>query len=218
MDSVDKTRRWFLFGSIAIGVLVIAGLVYAIVAPGPGSQANTSVTFNDDKNPAIGPADAKVTVRIYSDFQCPACRAADTPLRSIIDKYKDRVQFIWNDFPLMTIHANSINAALAARCAQKQDAFWDYANALYDSQDTWENLADPTSRFIDLASSTRLRIDEFTTCLTLTEPKVIVQNDYNEALEMGLNSTPTFFINKKMIIGAISEDDWSKELNQALNQ
>ncbi|MFA6503928.1 MAG: thioredoxin domain-containing protein [Patescibacteria group bacterium] len=75
MDQSDKTRQIFLIGTIALGVLIVGGLIWAI-AMGPGGgvgQVDSNVVFNDDGDPAVGPADAKVTVRIYSDFQCPAC-------------------------------------------------------------------------------------------------------------------------------------------------
>jgi len=222
MDSVDKSKRIFLIGSIVVGVVIIALLIWVIVTPpdqnNNNNNNNQSRVFDDSGNPAIGPDNAKATVRIYSDFQCPACRVAEEPLNEIIKQYKDRVRFIWNDLPLEVLHPFAKKAAIAARCAQEQDYFWDYHDELYAMQDKWAQSLEPTSAFVDFAASLSLDQTAFIACLDQDRPKSKVEHDFQEAINLNLDSTPTFFINQKKLTGAMTKESWIKELNQALGQ
>ena len=135
MNSEDNIRKIFLIGAGILLVLIIGGLIWAIMSdPGNGDKIDPNITFNDDQNPTQGPSDAKVKVRIYSDFQCPACQVAESVLSEIRTEYQDRVQFIWNDLPLTSIHQNAAAAALASRCAGQQGRFWEYADKVFEVQ------------------------------------------------------------------------------------
>ena len=106
MNSEEQIKKYFLIGAGILLVFIFGGLGWAILSDVKGSQSvvDSSVSFDDNQNPSFGPADAKVTVRIYSDFQCPACRVAEQALEPIRLEYQDRVRFIWNDMPLIQIH------------------------------------------------------------------------------------------------------------------
>lgn len=201
-----------------MGILIVGGLIW-VVAMGPtggGGTLDPNATFNDDMNPFMGPEGAKVTVRIFSDFQCPACKLAEGPLRQAMEKYKDRVRFVWNDYPLTQVHANSLAAAVAARCAQEQNKFWEYSQSLFENQKSWDALAVPSQKFIDMAKGLGLEGDNFTSCLGRSAPKDKVNQDMIEGQGLGIDSTPTFFINRKMYSGAMDFATWQKELDQAL--
>lgn len=220
MDKTDKMRQVFLIGSLGLGVLIIAGLIWVIVSGSgqAGSNMDSNIVFKDDGNPVKGPAEAKVKVRIYSDFQCSACRVSEQVLEKIMSEYQDRVMFIWNDFPLSSIHANALPSATAARCAQEQFDFWGYASLLYKYQTNWSYIADPKNYFTDLADQLGLRADEFEACYINGSAELKVEQDYAEAVSMGLDATPTYFINRKIISGAIDEQTWRHELDRALSE
>ncbi|MDD2785537.1 MAG: thioredoxin domain-containing protein [Patescibacteria group bacterium] len=218
MDQADKTRQIFLIGTIALGVLIVAGLIWAI-AMGPGGgvgQVDSNVVFNDDGDPAVGPADAKVTVRIYSDFQCPACQAAELILNQVMQDYAGRVRFVWNDLPLTSLHANALPAAIAARCAQEQNKFWEYESALYRNQASWDSLAAPSEYFITLADQLSLQKDSFATCLSGDTPRMKVAQDVQEANAMGLEATPTFFVNRQKYEGVFDVQKWHQIIDAAI--
>jgi len=223
MEQIDKTRRMFLIGTIILGVLIVAGLVWA-VASGPnvtptggrGVEIDPNIVFNDDGNPSVGPDNAKVTVRIYSDFECPACKIAEPALRQTIDAYKDRVKFVWNDFPLTELHANARSAAVAARCTQEQGNFWDYAHRLYDLQEAWTKLPSPNEYFISLAKDLGLMQDRFAKCQFSDLALSKVKQDVQEAQSMGLDSTPTFFIGRIRYDGVIQGAEWKNALDVQL--
>jgi len=149
MNSEEQIKKYFLIGAGILLVFIFGGLGWAILSDVKGSQSvvDSSVSFDDNQNPSFGPADAKVTVRIYSDFQCPACRVAEQALEPIRLEYQDRVRFIWNDMPLIQIHPNTKSAALAGRCANEQGKFWEYADQLFATQDAWQYASNPALIF-----------------------------------------------------------------------
>jgi hypothetical protein len=87
--------------------------------------------------PGVGPADAKVTVVEFSDFECPSCRLAATNYKPIFDKYGDKIRYVRYDLPLIGNHPWAFSAAVAGRAIfrQKPDAFWQYKKQVYDNQD-----------------------------------------------------------------------------------
>lgn len=218
MDQADKTRQIFLVGTIVLAALIIGGLIWAIsMEPGGGSNnIDANIVFNDDSNPAKGPADAKVVVRIYSDFQCPACKVADPIVNQIMQEYEGKVRFVWNDLPLTSIHANALGAAVAGRCAQEQDRFWEYGKKLFETQDSWKALPSPSEFFIGLADQLGLQKDNLATCLSQETPKMKVAQDVQEAFSYDLGSTPTFFVNRQKYEGVIDLNTWRQILNSQL--
>lgn len=218
MDQTDKTRQVFLAGTIILGALIVGGLIWAI-AMGPGESngnIDANIVFNDDTNPVQGPSDAKVTVRIFSDFQCPACKLAEAPLRQAMKDYEGKVRFIWNDFPLMSLHANSKSAAIAGRCAQEQGKFWEFAAKLYDTQEQWSALPVPTDFFNNLADGLAMDKVHFTACLSQDAPAAKVIGDYQESMAMGLDSTPSYFVNRQKYVGVIDVKTWHQMLDSQL--
>lgn len=220
MDKTDKMRQLFLIGTLGLGVLIIAGLIWAISMGSGQTSSNviSNIAFKDEGAPSKGPAEAKVTVRIYSDFQCPACKASEQILEKIMSEYQDRVLFIWNDFPLSSIHTNALPSATAARCAQEQSDFWGYASLLYRYQTNWSYISDPKNYFTGLADQLGMRTDEFEVCYENGSAESKAKEDYAEAVGMGLDATPTYFVNRKIISGVIDEQAWRSELDQALNE
>ena len=85
-----------------------------------------------DDDPAMGPANAPVTVVMFSDFQCPACSATHPVLKKAIEAFPGKVRFVVRDFPLESIHANAFNAARAASAANAQGKFFEYGEFLYN--------------------------------------------------------------------------------------
>lgn len=217
MESEDKIRKIFLLGAGILLVLIVGGLVWAIMSDsGNGGNIDPNLAFNDERNPSIGPADAKVTVRIYSDMQCPACKVAEAELSKVRDQYQDRVRFIWNDLPLTQIHPNAAQAAVSARCAGEQGRFWEYMDKIFETQESWEYLTNPMNHFVALVNEMNLNEDRFNQCVLSGEKLELIQADYEEAVSLGLSGTPTFFINRKKIVGAVDQETWIQELDTAL--
>lgn len=213
------TEQSKLMTAIAVATVVIfGGLTFALLrAPSDRITPTGTIAFNDMNSVATGKLDAPVVVRLYSDFQCPACRAVDGAIRTIIQEYSDRVKFVWKDFPLLAIHPNARNSANAARCANDQGTFWEFHNRLYDNQDVWAPLSDPKERFVQFARDAGLNADQFTSCYSDKKFDRQVMEDVTEGEKNGIKATPTFFINNAPT-QARSESQWRVALDAALQK
>lgn len=215
-----EPQKYFLIGIILLGALIIGGLAWAIISgPTPESvgSVNQNVAFNDANDPVVGPTDAKAVVRIFGDFQCPACGAAEEGLLYARQAYGAKVRFVWDDFPLTQIHSNAFGAAVAARCAEDQGKFWEYHDALYRYQLAWSSLANPSSAFTEYAKEFRVDEGRFSSCLSNQTNRNKIQDDMNEGNANGVDSTPTFFVNTKKLVGVLKKEDWDRELQPFVN-
>jgi protein-disulfide isomerase len=152
-------------------------------------------------NPARGPADARVTVVEYSDYQCPYCRQLQQSLRALASSYP-QVRFVFKDFPLVKTHPWAMTAALAARCAYIQDsrAFWKLHDAIFDKQDAI-SLENVRQKMLEFAAAASLNTRAFRTCMASTQSTRAVEANIQEAHALKVTSTPTVFVNGRRMSG-----------------
>lgn len=203
---------------IAATAVLFGGLVFALLkAPSGGVSPDGQVRFNDASAPFVGKADASVVVRMYSDFQCPACKASEPALKAVIQEFQDRVKFVWKDFPLMTIHPNARLAANAARCAEAQGKFWEYHDRVFETQEGWAPERSPKDRFVQFARELGLNEGEFVKCYDDRQFDAKVLADVAEGEANGVNATPTFYVNERQA-QVRSEAQWRSVLNQVIRE
>jgi protein-disulfide isomerase len=151
--------------------------------------------------PSMGPADSPVTVIEFADFQCPHCKEFHEAMVQILQKYPN-VRFVYKDFPLVDIHPWAESAAVGARCAFQQSpaAFWKMHDAIFAAQDviSSENLWDKLNGF---AADEGLNVDTFKACMAADDAKKAVESERAEGAELGINSTPTIYVNGRPIVG-----------------
>ncbi len=149
-----------------------------------------------------GPVLAPVTLQIFSDFQCPACRMALLEEEKILREYPGKVRFIYYHFPL-SAHRLSPLAHQAAECAARQDGFWAYHDLLYGGQTQWSLLDNPLQTFLGYARDSGLDLTRFSTCLTdpTVQQRIREEKEYGESLQV--QSTPTFFVEGERFIGGL---------------
>lgn len=157
-----------------------------------------------------GRADAPVVVYEMADFQCPACRQFALETMPAIDREYVRtgkVRFVFINFPLSlfdsTFHRNAGPAAELAMCAARQDRFWPAHDALFQRQSVWAPLADPTPYFAALADTIGLDRRSLAGCLADDAIREEIAADAARAYRAGARSTPTFWIERGKIDGAI---------------
>jgi len=150
------------------------------------------------KSPFYGDKDAKVTLVEFSDFQCPFCAKGANIIEKIKKKYGDKVRVVFKNFPL-PFHKHAQLAAEAALCANEQsaDLFWKLHDHMFKNQ----NLLKKTD-LIATAGKLGLKKADFQTCLEAKRYTDQVKADMEEGKSVGVRSTPTFFVNGKMINGA----------------
>ena len=148
----------------------------------------------------LGPATAPVTIVEFSDFQCPACRAAETVLRRLLPFYQGKVRFVFKDFPL-PMHHWARAGAVAAECAGRQGKFWPYHDLLYDRQDEWTN--DKAASFLS-GYAREIKLDEaaWNACRADPATAAAVDSDARDAQNAWVRATPTFFVNGRRFVGA----------------
>jgi protein-disulfide isomerase len=147
-------------------------------------------------HPSNGTASAPVTIIEFSDFQCPFCRAAESTLKQVRQKYGDQVRLVYMDFPL-GFHPHAMDAARAARCAADQDKFWQFHDALFLDQ----KKLDPDN-LRQTAAKIGLDRDKFNACFTSAQHDAGIRKDMAEGKSLGVTGTPTFFINGRELAGA----------------
>jgi protein-disulfide isomerase len=175
------------------------------------------VTFSDAADPAVGPENAKVTVHMYEDFECPACQVSHPIIKQVIDTYKDRVRFVWKDFPLESIHPVARISANAARCAQVQGKFWEYQEQLFQTRG-WISAGDKVEAFAGLARNIAgLNVDQFRSCVASKAQDSLVAKSINEGFMNRVDATPTFFVGTSRVF-AMPFVDWKRTLDAALAQ
>ena len=178
--------------------------------------------------PVRGKKDAKVVVVNYDDFQCPFCsRMHQTLFPAILKEYGDRVEFVYKDYPLAEIHPWATHAAVDANClaAQNGDAYWDLADYLHSNQR--EISAAGQTRDLQFAALDRLTTEQgqkHNLDQTKLQFCIKAQNDdavkasLHEGDSLGVNATPTIFVNGQEIDGVISASEFRTVLDAALQQ
>lgn len=164
-----------------------------------------------DDDPAEGPADAAVTIVMFSDFQCPACASVHPLLKIIIAEFgAGKIRFIKRDFPLVNLHQNAFRAAVAANAANAQGKFFEYVEILYQNQNS---LDDESLK--KYASNLGLNLRQFELDLENEKYTAEVSKDLADGKSYGVNSTPTIFING-VKVRILSAESFRKAIQRAL--
>jgi len=163
--------------------------------------------------PSRGPANARVTIVEFEDFQCPFCRKAQDTVQQVLLRYKDTVRMVHRDFPLQPLHPASWKAHEAGRCAEEQGKFWEYRDLLYKNAP----VAGP-EQLTAYASQLGMDSADFKKCLDSGKFKAIVQRDEDEGDRLGVQGTPAFFINGRPLSGAQPESEFSRMIDEELNR
>ena len=140
----------------------------------------------------------EVILMEYSDFQCPACRAYFPIVEQLIAEYGGHFTFVYRHFPLAQ-HGNARATARASEAAGRQGKFFEMYRILFQNQDTWANNQKPFDIFRGYAGDLALDLARFETDYNSPDIKGKIDNDYKSGLNLGVNSTPSFFINGNKI-------------------
>jgi protein-disulfide isomerase len=198
--------------SFAVGILV--GYVawgrggttqQAAAAPAQAQAAdpaaNPTYTRYDiptDGFPSLGPADAPITLVEFSDYQCPFCkRWYDETYQQLLAAYPGQIRMVYRQLPLTSLHPDAMSAAIASMCANDQDAFWPFHDKLFSDEYGFGRDA-----YVKYAADLELDTDTFKTCLDSGKFDDTIQKDMAFSLNLGVQSTPTFFINGLAVVGA----------------
>lgn len=211
----------YLLVTIPVVFLLGFGSGYLIWGRAPDSPqadpaqetAPVRYTVSTDDDPSLGPEDAPVTIIMFSDYQCVFCqRWYLEVMLPLMQNYEGKIRFVYRDFPLSSIHASATATAEAANCAGEQGKYWDFFNLVFSGYDT---LSDETIQ--KYAISINLDIEKFNQCVSSHKFQAEVEADYSYAAALGVQSTPTFFVNGIPIIGAQPYETFKTLIDQELS-
>ncbi|MBX7077766.1 MAG: thioredoxin domain-containing protein [Nannocystaceae bacterium] len=159
--------------------------------------------------PVRGNPDAPVTIVMFSDFECGFCRQGYMNLRELERRYDGRVRIAYKAFPL-DFHSAALPTAIAARTAQSQGKFWDFHDRLFSDRQI------DLERLFDYARDAGMDTEALARDLDGLAWGPEVRRDMRQARRLGVNSTPTFFINGRVISGAQPIEEMSAIVDQEL--
>jgi protein-disulfide isomerase len=161
--------------------------------------------------PARGPADARVTIVEFSDFQCPFCGKAKPVLDEVEKRHPNDVRIVYRHLPL-DMHARAKPSAEAAACAEEGNKFWEYHDKLFANQ---QALGDQELR--KYAAQVGLDAKTFDECVSTRRQRAKVEADAQEAKRLGITGTPAFVVNGIMMSGLKTADDFDEVIRDELS-
>ena len=162
--------------------------------PNPTQKATLDI-LTSNSSPVLGSKDAPITMVEFGDYQCYYChKFFNSTEDAIVKNYVDtgKVKMIFKDFTI--IGQDSISAANAAHCAQEQDKFWEYHDALYNNWSGENTGWASITNLVRIANQVDLNQNQFNQCMTQAKYMTVVQGSVSDANTLGLTGTPDFFI------------------------
>jgi protein-disulfide isomerase len=174
------------------------GLTKAAAPPAQPGQPDPNTVYKAEvgNSPVRGPKNAKVTIVLWSDFQCPFCSRVEPTFKQVLDTYPKDVRIVWKNQPL-PFHQNAMPAAEAAMAANEQGKFWEMHDKLFADQ---AKLG--TDAYDAYAKELGLNMDKFHAAISSHKFKAQIDEDSKAGAKLGANGTPTYFINGKVMVGA----------------
>jgi protein-disulfide isomerase len=177
-------------------------VMIALAPPQATVEAASSAT-------TAGPTSARVTLVEFADYECPYCQRVAADVKKLKADYGDRLAFAYKDFPL-PMHSRAEKAAEAARCASKQNKFWEFHDEIFHSKELDVDQLKAQARALKLDES------QFDKCLDTGEEAAAVEKDRKEGMRLGISGTPSFFVNGHYLSGALDYATLQKVVEQQL--
>lgn len=197
---------WILFSIMCAvllgGLIVISQREKADVSGVDVSKIQAASIENGNiADHTYGNMKSKVILIEYGDFQCPGCGSAHPVIKQITEKYKDKMGFIFRNFPLTTIHPNALAASSAAEAAGLQGKYWEMHNTLYESQSSWKDLTgqERTDTFKRFATGIGVNADTWLKDLDSSTIQKKISYDIALGKKSDVTGTPSFFLNGKNV-------------------
>jgi protein-disulfide isomerase len=226
MQRQQQRQRLILIGLVVVGA---AFVVFALIYPQVKSVGEiitvTPATLPNADGLSLGDANAPATIDVFEDFQCPACKSfSETTEPLIIENLVStgKARYVFHNYPFIDDNTNPLGggesdqAANASMCANEQGKFWEMHSILYANWngENQGNLSD--RRLQAMAESVGLDMNAFNACFNANKFESEIQADFNKGKDMGVNGTPTVFVNGKQA-GQPGKIPTYDEIAQAVN-
>jgi protein-disulfide isomerase len=206
---------------ISLGAVVLA-VAAAFMFGNPsasvsGTKADAAKLVRTDSFKTAS-GSAKVTLVEFGDYQCPTCGHMYAPVKQLIEENKGQVSLVFRNFPLIQIHQNALQASYAAEAAGSLGKFWEMHGQIYENQPAWSESSNAQQLFIQYAKNIGLDETAFTAAMKSDAVATKVSRDLKDGTDLGVNGTPTFFINGQQYYGPLSYDGLKKEIDSELKK
>jgi len=226
----------FLIIGVVLVIAVVAALYLkrsatapvALPAPPPASPAastgatpgNEPVAEKGAEPPhTLGPADAKVTLEEFGDFECPPCGMLHPVLKTMEKEFGQRIRIVFREFPLVPTHVHALSAARSAEAAGLQGKFWEMHDMLYDNQKDWHDAFDARPIFEGYATKIGLNMEKFKTDSASEAVAQRILRDGARGHALGVSGTPTVFMNGREVpFESLAPDKLRVLINAELNK
>jgi protein-disulfide isomerase len=206
----DKQKK-ILTGLIVFGIILAVFFGFQLLREQVNkiiSQSNFQgltrpIIYPD--TPSRGKQGSKAVVYVYGDYLCPSCKRVEPTVERLYQNYKDRVLFVWKDFPFL--YPDSKKAAVAARCADDQDGFWKYKEWMFNNQDDIGIIS-----YGEIAQRIGIDAGKLNLCIESKNKESLVERDFSEGLAIGIPGTPAFVIGDTAFSGEVVYEDLEKAI------
>lgn len=190
--------------AIVVIVLILVG-VFAFTASG-GNNSSNKLTPTEHIE---GEGKDGVTLVEYGDYECPYCGEYYSTVKQVVAMYNTQITFQFRNFPLTSIHPNAFAGARAAEAAGLMGKFWQMHDLLYqenqiyydsdETNPTWIGTSNPEPVFVQYAKSLGLNTQKFEQLYSSDQVNNLIVADENAGNSLGIDATPTFFLDGKQI-------------------
>ena len=204
---------------LAIIVVVILVLVGIFTLTGnKSSNGSKSSSGGTPTNHVEGEGKSGVTLVEYGDFECPYCEQYYPIVQQVQTEFNDQITVQFRNFPLTSIHQNAFAAARAAEAAGLQNKFWQMHDLLYQNQNQWVQASAPTKYFNQYAQQIGLNAAQFQKDYSSTKVNDLINADMAAGNKLGVNATPTFYLDGKKIDVSASVSSFETQIKAAIAQ
>lgn len=216
----NSLTPWFIGG----GILFVALIVIAVLANGRGGTAAIAPPDIPEEwlqeRLTMGNPDAVVTVEAWEDFLCPACQQWNSTIKPrLFEEYikTGLIRLEFHQFPLQMHAPGAQMSAIATECAADQNAFWPYHDRVFQEAANRGQAGTTLDRLVDYADDLGLNTNTFRQCVTSQQHATTVNESVNEAVALGLNSTPSILINDQLMEAPFDYNALSAEIESLLD-
>jgi len=190
MPKMSKQKFTFII------IFVCVGLVLGIKIFNKAFQKNSKSYAEKSK----GLENAPIKIIEYVDFQCPSCAKGAQYVKNFMTTNPDKVQLELKYFPLDS-HKHSFMASRYAECSSKQGKFWEFTERVFERQDQWKDLVNAMEAFDTISQEISLDMAKLNTCLHDEKIDQMIEQNKADGKQQGVQSTPSYLINGKMVVG-----------------
>src|ERR1051326_3417855 len=196
---------------IVLAVAVAAGAAVLLSRqPDSPSETNAAPLKADIKGGGHfrGPDNAELTLVEFGDYQCPSCGAYHPFVKEIMSRYPQKLRLEFHHYPLISIHPNSMAAAIAAEAAGEQGHYWEMHDALFEHQQEWAGSPNAQDLFVTLAGRLGLDTNKFAQSMKSPVLQERILKDVAQAQDLKVQAVPSFFINGEQTHIKLSMEDF----------